>query len=145
MHYDEKTKPPHASLKDGDTYQHSTFPNADHYTFMNGNWRQTKYIPVCQYGGMLEALKSQLYGKGDQSVSAAAEEKLPPMTCSEGCGFTNEYVGKEHLINGIYVCRQCRPRYERRQRTLALKAQNEASSANPFAYGPSWKDGVGGL
>lgn len=37
------------------------------------------------------------------------EEKLPPMNCT-WCSHRNEYVGKEHLVLGQYVCRSCRPR-----------------------------------
>ncbi len=37
------------------------------------------------------------------------DEKLLPMNCV-WCQHRNEFVGKEHLINGEYVCRQCRPR-----------------------------------
>ncbi len=33
--------------------------------------------------------------------------KLPPMNCTK-CNYHNEYVGQEHLVNGVYTCRSCR-------------------------------------
>ncbi len=33
--------------------------------------------------------------------------KLPPMNCVT-CNHYNDYVGKEHLVDGVYKCRSCR-------------------------------------
>ena len=34
----------------------------------------------------------------------AAETKLPPMKCQK-CEYVNDYVGPEHLVAGLYYCR----------------------------------------
>lgn len=39
-----------------------------------------------------------------ESVKASSDEKLPPMRCAT-CDHYNEYVGKEHLVDGVYYCR----------------------------------------
>src|SRR4051812_13607246 len=160
MHYTSATLPAQSMkhvLNDGDTYKYS--PTSDEYTYVGtgiaGRWVATKLLPqpsvpptapsgtggffFCSIWGMsiadLNKEKADILTRErSKSVASEASDKLPPMTCSEGCGFTNEYVGKEHLVNGSYVCRQCRPRYERRQRTLALKATNEEAASNPYAY-----------
>lgn len=162
-HYDQTNIPGVSKCSAGDTFQSTVIANADHWTFDGAAWVKTavlkarmgakytlppnpfagyrSYVPS-QFDELKKALEQQMWGSG---MKAEAEEKLPPMTCSEKCGFTNEYVGKEHLINGIYVCRQCRPGYERKQRTLALQKAHEATQDDPYTYGPSWKDGVPGL
>ena len=44
------------------------------------------------------------------SFESPESKALPPMNC-KCCNFRNEYVGPEHLVNGVYVCRTCKPSY----------------------------------
>ncbi len=49
------------------------------------------------------------FGKVTHTIIPPTNPKLPAMNCIH-CKHRNEFVGPEHLVNGEYVCRQCRPR-----------------------------------
>ena len=60
------------------------------------------------------------------------EEKLPiyPTNCTV-CNHHNPYTGKEHMVSigntapivDVYVCRTCRPKWDREQEVAKLKAE----------------------
>ena len=57
-----------------------------------------------------------------------------PENCSE-CNHHNPYVGKEHITDtGQYVCRQCRPKWDRKQSLVALKVEADAREARKTDY-----------
>lgn len=45
---------------------------------------------------------------------------LPPQNC-KACNHRNEYAGPEHLIEGVYYCRQCTPKAKRLHAAGLLK------------------------
>ncbi len=70
----------------------------------------TPLLPPPPFWGYSANKDDWVFEPGDLAVTAPPKtEKLPPMNCKV-CNHRNEYVGKEHLVNGVYVCRQCRPR-----------------------------------
>ncbi len=71
--------------------------------------------------------------------TSATESKLPPQTCKV-CSYHNEYAGPEHLTadtNGImvYVCRTCRPEWDRGVRMAKLKEEADEREAKKAICG----------
>ncbi len=62
-----------------------------------------------QYPAAMEALLGAFGDTETGTINHPEAAKLPPLNCRH-CNHRNEYAGPEHLIDGAYVCRQCRPR-----------------------------------
>ena len=87
------------------------------------------------------------YGRTQVATVTATTVKLPEH-CSE-CNHHNPYVGPEHIISAPegpkYVCRQCKPKWERQQSLRKLKAEADASEARRTDYSGTSSSALSGM